>query len=464
MGIKGLFPFLSDAAPASIKGTSIKDYTNRVLAIDASTCLYQFIVAVRSDADNYANLTNDRGEVTSHITGFLNRTLRLLEAGIKPVYVFDGKAPDLKARELKGRVERRALAEEDEARAREAGEEAKAKVKGAEEELASSEAAAAKAREEGDEETLEAAEARLAAARSGLEAASADAKTKSQDLEKATHRSAKVTRQHHEDAKALLALMGVPVVQAPGEAEATCARMVRDGVAYGAVTEDMDVLTFGAPVMVKNLFDTENSRMGAQRSAAERKPVYEVALPTVLDQLGLPMAHFVDFCILCGCDYVEAVPKVGPSTAIKLVLQHGTIDKILEAKALPEASRAAMPADWPYEAARKLFLEPDVAEVPASAVAQGEAKYEELSAFLVERHSFSESRVEAALKRLRACKGAKTQTRLDQFFNASPAKGSPKVERYDPFAKKRKGSPASGSKGKGPGASPKKPFGGPPRR
>ena len=40
-------------------------------------------------------LTNDAGEVTSHIQGFFTRTIRLMEKGIKPVYVFDGAFPML---------------------------------------------------------------------------------------------------------------------------------------------------------------------------------------------------------------------------------------------------------------------------------------------------------------------------------------------------------------------------------
>ncbi|XP_039138356.1 flap endonuclease 1-A-like [Dioscorea cayenensis subsp. rotundata] len=44
--------------------------------------------------------TNEAGEVTSHLQGMFNRTIRLLEAGIKPVYVFDGQPPDLKKQEL----------------------------------------------------------------------------------------------------------------------------------------------------------------------------------------------------------------------------------------------------------------------------------------------------------------------------------------------------------------------------
>jgi XPG N-terminal domain len=33
----------------------------------------------------------------SHLMGFFYRTIRMVEQGIKPMYVFDGKPPDLKA-------------------------------------------------------------------------------------------------------------------------------------------------------------------------------------------------------------------------------------------------------------------------------------------------------------------------------------------------------------------------------
>jgi len=39
--------------------------------------------------------------------GTFYRTIRLVEQGIKPVYVFDGKPPNLKAGELAKRAERR---------------------------------------------------------------------------------------------------------------------------------------------------------------------------------------------------------------------------------------------------------------------------------------------------------------------------------------------------------------------
>jgi len=210
MGIKGLFPFLQDAAPASIKETKLEAMTGRTIAIDASTCLYQFIVAVRQ-GENHTSLSNAEGEVTSHIQGFLTRTVKLLELGVKPIYVFDGAAPELKAGELAKRKEKKKEAD--------------------------------------------------ASLEEALAAGDAEATRKAQ------RSASRVTPQMNADVQELLRLLGVPVVLAPSEAEASCAAIAKAGRAYAAATEDMDVLTFGAPVMLKNLFDTETARA---RQAAEQ--------------------------------------------------------------------------------------------------------------------------------------------------------------------------------------------------
>lgn len=42
-------------------------------------------------------LQNVAEEFVSHLMGFFYRTIRMVENGIKPAYVFDGKPPELKA-------------------------------------------------------------------------------------------------------------------------------------------------------------------------------------------------------------------------------------------------------------------------------------------------------------------------------------------------------------------------------
>jgi hypothetical protein len=96
----------------------IEAYFGRKVAVDASMSIYQFLIAMqRPDGTNM--LTNDSGEVTSHINGLMHRTTKMLECGIKPVFVFDGKPPELKKGTLDDRREKREEADAALAKAKE---------------------------------------------------------------------------------------------------------------------------------------------------------------------------------------------------------------------------------------------------------------------------------------------------------------------------------------------------------
>ncbi|KAK6915743.1 XPG, N-terminal [Dillenia turbinata] len=155
MGIKGLTKLLADNAPKAMKEQKFESYFGRKIAIDASMSIYQFLIVVGRIGTE--TLTNEAGEVTSHLQGMFTRTIRLLEAGMKPVYVFDGKPPELKKQELAKRYTKRADATDDLAAAIEAGDK--------------------------------------------------------EGIEKYSKRTVKVTQQHNEDCKKLLRLMGVPVIE-----------------------------------------------------------------------------------------------------------------------------------------------------------------------------------------------------------------------------------------------------------
>merc|ERR1719223_1765061 len=216
----------------------------------------------------------------------LSRSIRLMENGIKPVFVFDGKPPELKLGELAARREKR--------------EEATANLQ--------------KAQEEGDQE----------------------------QILKSTKMTTRVTKEQNEQTKRLLRLMGVPVVEAPSEAEATCAALCRDGKVYAAATEDADCLTFATKILVRNLMAAES----------QKKQILEVSLERALEQLNISMDQFIDFSILSGCDYCDTLKGVGPSTAIKLLLQHGTLEKVIE-----ELGPDKVPANFRYQTARDFFIE-----------------------------------------------------------------------------------------------------------
>ena len=245
---------------------SLEDFAGKVLAVDAYNALYQFLAIIRQP--DGTPLMDDRGRVTSHLSGVIYRLTNYLALGVRPVFVFDGRPPRLKARTLVGRSRRRERAVREWERAVEAGD--------------------------------------LAAAR-----------TKAMQ-------TSRLNQEMVGQARALLDALGVPCVQAPSEGEAQAAWMAAHGLAYAAGSQDYDSLLFGAPVLVKNLALTGRRKLPG-------KPVYvdvhpeEIRLDEVLGALGVTREQLVDMGILMGTDFNEGVPGIGPKRSLALLRKHGTL-------------------------------------------------------------------------------------------------------------------------------------------
>ncbi|RYP19776.1 hypothetical protein DL767_009582 [Monosporascus sp. MG133] len=349
MGIKHLFQVVKDEAPDAIKEGDIKNQFGRKVAIDASMSIYSFMIAVRSDGQQ---LMNEEGETTSHIMGMFYRTLRMVENGIKPLYVFDGAPPKLKSGELARRFQRKAEAKESLEEAKETG--------------------------------------------------------TAEDVEKFSRRTVRVTREHNEECQRLLKLMGIPYIIAPTEAEAQCAVLARAGKVYAAASEDMDTLCFDSPILLRHLTFSEQ----------RKEPIQEIHLDRVLDGLAMDRKQFVDLCILLGCDYVDPIPKVGPHTALKLIREHGTLEKVVDFMKNDPKSKYTIPEDWPFADARALFFEPDVrkADDPLCDFKWEKPDIEGLVQFLVNEKNFNEDRVRSGGARLEKHMKSSQQSRLEGFF------------------------------------------------
>ena len=309
--------------------------------------IYSFLIAVRSDGQQ---LMNETGETTSHLMGMFYRTLRIVDNGIKPLYIFDGAPPKLKSGELAKRFQRKA----------------------------------------------EAAEAHEEAKETGT----------AEDVEKFSRRTVRVTREHNAECQRLLKLMGIPYIIAPTEAEAQCAVMARGGKVYAAASEDMDTLTFDTPVLLRHLTFSEQ----------RKEPIQEIHLDKVLEGLQMERTQFIDLCILLGCDYLDPIKGVGPSTALKLIREHKDLEGVVEF--FKDNPKYTVPDDWPFADARQLFLEPDVrpADSPECDVKWEAPDVEGLVKFLVEEKGFNEDRVRNGASRLQKNSKTAQQSRLDGFF------------------------------------------------
>jgi flap endonuclease-1 len=139
--------------------------------------------------------------------------------------------------------------------------------------------------------------------------------------------------------------------------------------------------------------------------------------------IGLTAAQFVDLCILLGCDYVDPIPKVGPSTALKLIRDHGTLEKVVEWMRSSESKgRYTIPEDWPFADARDLFFRPDVraADDPQCDFKWESPDVDGLVAFLVGEKGFSEDRVRGSVAKLQKNLKSSQQARLEGFFKVVP--------------------------------------------
>lgn len=328
----------------------IRDFSGQTVAVDAYNTIYQFLSIIRQP--DGTPLMDSRKRVTSHLSGLLYRNLNLLEAGIRPVYVFDGKPHDLK----KGTIEERAAIKEK--------------------------------------------------AQAEYEAALAEG-----DLERArskAQQTSRITKDMIEDAKRLLGLIGIPVVQAPMDGEGEAAYLVQKGHASAVASQDFDSLLFGSPVLVRNLTITGRRKLPRRQVYINVEPE-RMELRAVLSGLSLTREQLVEMCILMGTDFNEGIRGIGPKKALKLISEHGTLEKVIAVKNydIPQ---------WPE--VRRIFLEPAV-EDPGPPVF-GEPQVEKIVELLVEEHDFSRERVESPLRRLVEMREEQrrqgAQLRLDNWF------------------------------------------------
>ena len=352
---------LSDHAPGCMREQKFEGYLDRKVAIDASMHIYQFLMVIGRTGDQ--TLTNDAGEVTSHLQGMFMRTCRMLETGIKPVYVFDGKPPTMKGGELAKRKDKREEAE----------------------------SALAKAKEAGDQEMIE----------------------------KMSKRTVRVSKEQSQEVMKLARLMGLPVFEAPCEAEASCAALCKAGLVYAAASEDMDTLCFSCPKLARNLMSP----------ASQGKAILEFDFDKILSELEMTWDQFIDVCILCGCDYCDSIKGVGPVKALQLIRKHGCIEEMLKEL---DQEKYPVPEDWPFEAARELFRNPDVVDCTGLELKWSAPDEDGVVAFLCGEKSFNEDRVRKTLAKLKATKGKNSQNRLETFFGAATVKSSTVGKRKEP--------------------------------
>ncbi|ADO67070.1 putative DNA endonuclease [Cafeteria roenbergensis virus] len=240
MGIKKLSKYINEDNLFTTINLSSLAY--KKVAIDISVLLYQIIISIRNSGDD---LRNNKGEITSHILGLFNKTVWLINNNIIPIYIFDGKPPEFKQDTIQNR--------------RDIKKKAFDKLKNCDNE---------------------------------------------KDRIKYFKRTTSLSRKQIIESKELLDLMGIPYLQADGEADILCAKLCEKNIVDYVLTEDIDILTFGGTKIIKSIFKEGDIKI--------------IDKLTILKKYDITYKQFIIFCIILGCDYHHINFKCNKNQALEL--------------------------------------------------------------------------------------------------------------------------------------------------
>ncbi len=332
---------------------SLSDLKGKLVCVDAFNTLYQFLTSIRQP--DGTPLMDSKKRVTSHLSGIFYRNINLLSGGTRLVYVFDGKAPDLKRKTHKKRGEGRDLAKE--------------RYESAKQE---------------------------------------------EDLDNMKRYSSQLLRLDDEmiqESKELLEAMGIAVIQAPGEGEAEAAYLARTrSEVFASVSQDYDSLLFGAPKLIRSL--TLARKRKTFSGWVETKPEI-IELERVLNSLEINLDQLICLGILVGTDYnPKGIPGIGQKKALQIVQQYK--QPVLIFKSVEEQIKSLSEEDqFDWQEIFQLFHKPDVVNEEFKFQEVDEEKIKKL---LVEKHEFSADRVEKQLEKLREIKEKQKQKGLEKWF------------------------------------------------
>ena len=269
--------------------------------------------------------TSKEGKSYGHIIGIFQKTINYLAVGIVPIYVFDGKPPKEKNNVLKSRREKSV--------------------------------ALKKLMDESEDK---------------------------EKKEKYKTQSFRMTKEDVDDVKKLLSLMGVSYIQADGEAEGYASELCKMAYVDGVVTEDMDSLAFGTPLLVRSNID---------RSIKRKDVLSTINMEKVLEGMNISFDEFLDICIMSGCDYCENIKGIGPNKSYQYIKEHKTIEKFVESykKVDTDYIEKVKTSRELFKIYDKKILEKDIKK-SASLINPGELK-----TYLVDTCGLSERRFDNAM-------------------------------------------------------------------
>ena len=352
MGIKNLRKFLKNAAPSGISIDGLyTHFKNKTLCIDLNSYLYKMVYNMEAKGKNF------------YLKGFTQIIVDLLTNNIMPIFIFDGAAPVLKSEVISARkqiaVKNKDCIDDSSKKIYE--------LLGIDDTVnldLNKEIEKALSEREFSEDDL-----KLLAEYSSI-------------IAKSKKNIINISKDMYTKLEHLFDLWGVPWFRAQGEADFLCSRLVIDKVADAVISEDMDIIAHGCTQLITGFMTT---------SFLKDKTVEIFNLPTILKELLLTQAQFIDFCILSGCDYCTTIRDIGPMKGYQLILQYSDLEHFPDSIIVPQRIITA----------REEFHKSKLEDYDIARIRLYQPKEKELCAFLMAETTF---RLATIMKKINAVK------------------------------------------------------------
>lgn len=278
MGIQGLTPFLKKFAPNAFSTVCLSTFSKKKIAIDISLFLYKYKVIY---GDQW-------------LSGILQMLTVLRSYSIHPIVIFDGEAPVEKIKEQQSRRI-----------AREQRLQRYNTLSSSLEQFNKNGIISAELQEYYDKQAV----------KFGMNSTFNIELIISQ-LDKLKNQTVRILYSDLELIQNLMSVMCIPYFQAPSEAEGMCSWLCKHNLVDAVLTEDTDVLAYGANKFINklNLFNTTCT---------------QIDYDEILNSLQMTKEQFTYFCIFCGCDYNKRIKGLGPVRAYKMILKYPDINTLM---------------------------------------------------------------------------------------------------------------------------------------
>lgn len=292
MGVNGLYKFINKNFPDLYYTIGINKIRGKSCIIDGMQHIYSQLIYMRSKDKEVITID---GKNISHIHGLINSLTYYLKNDIIPIFVFDGKTPDIKKKKIE---ERKKNLKDNLSKLKELQEQKnilKEQINYLTEDNILN-----------LDELIEKNDNGYVFGTPPCDCINLEEEiTKINNIQeeyKKIYKKSIVMKDYYiEDWIQILNFLGLPVIRAEGEADSLCAYLLKNNPnIYGIISDDSDMLVFGSPVLMRKAFNQQFTIIELDKLL--------ICIETLLSKefnkyIYFDIDNLIDFSILLGTDY-----------------------------------------------------------------------------------------------------------------------------------------------------------------